>query len=157
MLKKNKDLVWCALGLVLFGLFIFGLNRLNRPEPIQLDLSSNKERSDKHRFVADALTDADLIAENEDQKLDQLNESTPTQTAHPQQPSFSTQNVGSWERQAAPSINDRELSPQLERSLASSAFLSEQDFSSPNSELNYGQTESLREIRRKREEAETQN
>jgi len=145
MLQKNKDLIWCVVGAALFGLFVFGLHRLNQPEQITLDLAGEESPSSEYRFVSDALLDVEGVVEQEDLNLPVAESVEETLEVPERGPS--RQIAGDWERVSAPSMNDVPLSEPLERSLAASASLAAKELADPESATNLTRASELRETR----------
>lgn len=145
MFKRNKDLIWCAVGAALFALFIFGLNRLNQPKQVTLTIENEGPPSSEHRFISDALRDADAVAEREESKLPGLRRAD--EASGSAEPKFPPQVSGQWERVSAPSMVDATLSESLERSLTASATLASEELSNPESATNLKRASELRETR----------
>jgi len=150
MFKRNKDLFWAAIGLCLFALFVFTLNRLKQPREVILDLGVEKELSQQHRFIETSLGNAEELAKAEDAAL--VSVKPPVLPAANARPVEGAPLPVAWASKPAPEASEVKLSASLQRSLAASADLRSEQYTDPSSELNLQRVHSLRQIREKRQQ-----
>lgn len=148
-MKKHKDFLWTLLGIAVMASLIFAVYQSKQPAPMELDLSEQTQTSE-HVLVGAILADTEAFAEAEDTAAVLQSSTIPTSAPLPVAgASFPV----AWDSQPAPTMDQVELSPSLQRSLAASAPLRTEAYSNPASDLNLQRVSSLRDIRQKRQEA----
>jgi hypothetical protein len=147
LMKLLKETWWIFASIAALGALVFFVTRSERPDPIVIDLRETTTKSAEHELVSQTLKDPETFAANEEQALAaalQPDAATPTPTPGAPLPV-------AWERKPAPNIDEVELSPALQRSLAASAHLRTDAYINPKSSLNLQSVASLREIREQRQ------
>lgn len=152
-MKKHKDILYTLIGVGVIALLILITYKSKQPKPIELEFSE-QPKTQEHSLVEEILADTEAFATAEDARVD-----TEAQTSQPlSQESTPLPVAGAplpvaWDSKPAPTIDEVELSPSLQRSLAASAELRSETYTNPNSEFNLARVAELREIRKKRQEA----
>jgi hypothetical protein len=145
-MKKHKDLLLTLLAIAVIAGLIFAVKWSKRSELPTIDLSKQKAKSEEHQLVGEILKDTEAFVVAEDAAL---LEKTPS-TSHSPLPALGASLPAAWDSQPAPSIDEVELSPSLQRSLAASASLRTEEYINPSSDLNLERVGELRQIRQTR-------
>lgn len=149
-MKKHKDFFYTLVGISFMALLIFIAYKSKQPKPIQLDLTEQLQ-TEEHSIVSVILTDTESFAAKEDAILEQIAQS-PTYENVPLPVTGAPLPIA-WDSKPAPDLDEAELSPSLQRSLAASADLRTDDYTNPRSEFNLARVEDIRTIRKKRHQS----
>lgn len=150
-MKKHKDFLFTLLGVAVLAGLIFAVYQSKQPEPVVIDLSQQPAKSPEHQLVSEILKDTEVFAEAEDNHLSEPRPSVAPQLNGAVIPVAGQPLPVAWDSQPAPNIDEVELSPSLQRSLAASASLRTEAYTNPSSELNLQRVADLRQIRQDRQ------
>ena len=151
-MKKHKDFLYTILGISVIALLIFITYKSEQPKPVKLDFDK-RQQTKEHTLVSEILADTETFAAKEDSATENVPSAPPYGTSVPL-PVAGTPLPVAWESKSAPNLDEAELSPSLQRSLAASADLRTDQYTDPSSEFNLARVEELRAIRKNRHKTE---
>ena len=150
-MNKYKYLLFVVLGIAVIASLIFVFNQPEAPTSLKPDTSVSLEpaQSLEDALVSEVLADTEAFAEAEDAAI--LEASVSEVPPSVPLPVSGSPLPVAWESKPAPNMDEVELSPALQRSLAASAPLRTEAYMNPSSDFNLERVESLREIRQRRQ------
>lgn len=154
MFRKSKELLWTFVGFILFGLFVFGLSWINRPEKIVIEFEESA-KSDEHEFIGEVLLEPEAQAEKENIAVSQTGSDISSNATGNSLP-VDLPLAKKWESRPAPEADEVELSESFQRSLANSAPLATEEFLDIQSDLNNSTIGALQALSIQRSKKDTE-
>lgn len=147
-MKKHIDILATLLVIAILAGLIAIVSLSKSPEPLVLDLKDPSEKSTEHRLIEDLLQEPEAKTSHRQTHVDDTPNLEVVASAIPVAVSPLP---AAWASQPAPTADQVELSPALQRSFAGSASLRTEDYINPSSDLNHQSIDDLRAIRQARQ------